>query len=117
LSAENEFETNHNIHISNHIIKKTTLVAKEITTANFRELLNQARIEARREAAIAIILKQLCYKMDDYSLIFHGLPAFLQTCVDSLSLEQLENLSIEALQMASLDDLRAYFSGRCTITG
>jgi len=39
LSAENEFEASHNIPMGNRIVEEATLVAKEITTANFRELL------------------------------------------------------------------------------
>lgn len=35
-------------------------------------------------------------------------PADLQTQLDLLSLEQLENLSIEALQFSTLEDLRHF---------
>ena len=109
LLAENEEEACMNIRLGNTIVEGATVVAKELSpNQDFRKLINQARREARRESALAIILKQLAYKMDNYSLIFNGLPKDLQKKVDSLSEEELENLSIESLKINSLDELRNY---------
>ncbi len=111
LAAENEDEACFNICLGNTIVEEAAISARELPPdGNFREILQQARIEARREAAIAIIVKQLCHKMQDYTLLFNGLPAELQTQLDHLTLEQLENLSIEALQFSTLEDLRHFLN-------
>jgi Domain of unknown function (DUF4351) len=111
LTAENEGEACFNIRLGNTIVEEAAISARELSRdGDFRALLQQARIEARREAAIAIIVKQLCHKMKDYTLLFNGLPAELQTQLDSLTLEQLESLSIEALQFSTLDDLRHFLN-------
>lgn len=78
--------------------------------ADYQALLTQARIEARRKSSISITINQLCHRMSDYSLIFNGLPAEEKAKLETLSLEQLENLSIAALQFSSLDDLRDYLA-------
>lgn len=111
LTAENEDEACFNIRLGNTIVEEAAISARELPAeGDFRALLQQARIEARRESAIAIIVKQLCHKLNDYTLLFNGLPADLQTQLDRLTLEQLENLSIEALQFSTLDDLRHYLT-------
>jgi Domain of unknown function (DUF4351) len=112
LAAENEEEACFNIRLGNTIVEEAAISARELPAddGDCRESLEQARIEARREAAIAIIVKQLCHRMKDYTLLFNGLPADLQTQLDRLTLEQLENLSIEALQFSTLDDLRHFLN-------
>jgi Domain of unknown function (DUF4351) len=112
LTAENEEEACFNIRLGNTIVEEAAISARELHAddGDCREPLEQARIEARREAAIAIILRQLCHKINDYVLLFNALPSDLQTKLDHLTLEQLENLSIEALQFSTLDDLRHYLT-------
>ena len=111
LLAESEEEACVDIRMGNTIVEEATVIAKELNSHDdWKKLINQARIEARRESSLNIILKQLCYKMKDFSLIFHGLPTDLQEKVDRLSLEDLENLSIESLKINSLDQLKELLS-------
>lgn len=109
LTAVSADDACHNIRMGNTIVEEATIIARELPDeADHQALLNQARVEARREAAISIIVKQLCHQMHDYTLLFNGLPADLQAKLDGLTLEQLETLSIDALQFSTLDDLRGY---------
>lgn len=109
LTAVSADDACQNIRMGNTIVEEATIVARELLDeADHQALLNQARIEARREAAIAIIVKQLCHKMHDYTLLFDGLPVDLQVKLDGLTLEQIETLSIDALKFSTLEDLRGY---------
>ena len=109
LTAASADDACQNIRLGNTIVEEATIVARELPDeADHQALLNQARIEARREAAISIIVKQLCHKMYDYTLLFDGLPIDLQAKLDDLTLEQIETLSIDALQFSTLEDLRGY---------
>jgi Domain of unknown function (DUF4351) len=111
LTATDEGEACQNICMGNTIVEGATIAAKELPPdADCQALLAQARVEARRESSISIIVNQLCHKMNDYSLIFNGLPTAEKAKLDTLSLEQLENLSIAALHFSSLDDLRDYLA-------
>jgi len=116
--GKDEFDAHVNIRLGNTIVENATIVPIEQADdedeeiedfEDFKERLRQARIEARRQAAIRIVLKQLAHKTKDYSLRFNP-PKDLESSLDRLSLEQLETLSIDSLQMNSLDDLKAYLA-------
>jgi hypothetical protein len=111
LTSKDEGEACQDICMGNTIVEEATIFVKELPPdADYQALLTQARVEARRESSISIIIKQLCHKMNDYSFIFNGLPTAEKAKLDALSVEQLENLSIAALQFSSLDDLREYLA-------
>ncbi|MDY7014076.1 MAG: DUF4351 domain-containing protein [Cyanobacteriota bacterium] len=99
LTAENEDEAYQEIVLGNTIVEGASLVAQELPPdTDFRDAIAQARVEVRKQAAISIIIHQLCDKLEDYTWKFEGLPAEIQTKIDRLSLEQLEKLSIEVLE-------------------
>ncbi len=111
IEAENEEEAYINICLGNTIVENATIVAQKLDgDAEVKKSISQVRIEARKQSAISIIVVQLYHKIQDYSLISKGLPKDILDKVQSLSLEDLEKLSIEVLTMSSLDDLRNYLN-------
>ncbi|MDY6782862.1 MAG: DUF4351 domain-containing protein [Cyanobacteriota bacterium] len=109
LTAENEDEACLDILMGNTIVEGASLVVQELSSdADAREAIARSRAKVRKKSALAIIIRKLCYKLKDYTWMFEGLPAEIQAKVDELSLEQLEDLSIEALEFSSADDLSAY---------
>lgn len=111
LEAENEEEAYVDIIMGNTIVENATIVAQELCKdTDVKKSISQMRIEARKQAAISIITTQLYYKIEDYSLINKGLPKDILDKINCLSLEDIENLSIEILTMTSLDDLRNYLN-------
>lgn len=112
LMAETEDKAYENICLGNTIVEEASIVAQEISSdADLKALITQTRLTARQEAALSIIMTQLYYKLQDFSLLRNGLPPEIQTQVEVLSLEQLEDLSIAALNFNSLDDLSTYLKG------
>lgn len=114
LEAENEDEAYLNIRLGNRIVENATIVAKELPCEDedvgLKEIINSAKLEARREAALSILLTQLAYKTKDYSLILEKLsklPPSRQQQIQALSYEQLECLSIDAIEFKNLADLES----------
>ncbi|MGL6136743.1 MAG: DUF4351 domain-containing protein, partial [Planktothrix sp.] len=61
--------------------------------ADIKALITQTRLTVRKEATLAIILNQLYHKLQDFSWLADGLPPEIQSQVEALSVEQLEDLS------------------------
>ena len=109
LTAESEWDACHDIRMGNTIVENASIIAREIPDdADTEALITDTRLAVRKEAAISIILRQLSEKLQDYSLLFDGLPPDIQKKLEMRSLEEIENLSIAVLDFNSLDDLRAY---------
>ncbi|NEQ86301.1 MAG: DUF4351 domain-containing protein [Moorea sp. SIO2I5] len=121
FEAENEDEAYHDIRLGNTIIENATVVAKELPESlegdHLKEIINEAKLEARREAAVSILLAQLARKTEDYALRWEGLSKLTpqrQEQIEALSVEQLESLSIDAIAFSSMADLEGWldrFSG------
>ena len=109
LTAETEWDACHNIRLGNRIVEEASIAAQEISfNGDIKALITQTRLTVRKEATLAIILNQLYHKLQDFSLLENGLPPKIQSQVEALSVEQLEDLSIAVLDFDSLDDLSAY---------
>lgn len=109
LTAETEWDACHNMRLGNRIVEEASITAQEISfNGDIKALITQTRLTVRKEAALAIILNQLYHKLQDFSLLANGLPPEIQTQVEALSVEQLEDLSIAVLNFNSLEDLSAY---------
>ncbi len=109
LTAESDWDACHDIRMGNTIVENASIIAREIPSdADVEALITDTRLAVRKQAAISIILRQLSYKLQDYSLLFDGVPPDIQEKLEMRSLEEIENLSIAALNFSSLDDLRAY---------
>ena len=109
LTAESDWDACHDIRMGNTIVENASIIAREIPSdADAEALITDTRLAVRKQAAISIILRQLSYKLQDYSLLFDGVPPDIQEKLEMRSLEEIENLSIAVLDFSSLDDLRAY---------
>ena len=109
LTAETEWDACHNIRLGNTIVEEASIAAQEILSdADIKALISQTRLTVRKEAALDIILWQLYYKLQDFSLLRDGFPPAIQARVEALSVEQLEDLSIAVPNLNTLDDLNAY---------
>ena len=113
VTAETEWDACHNSRLGNRWLKRRVLLAHEIYfNAELKALITQTRLTVREEAALAIILNQLYYKLQDFSLLVDGLPPELVSQVEALSVEQLEDLSIAVLDFDSLEDLSVNYDKR-----
>lgn len=111
IEAEDEQDAYVNICMGNTIVENATILAQELDEdTDLTTSISQLRIEVRKQAAISIIVHQLSPKIQDYSLIYQGLPQDILDKINSLSLQDLENLSIEILTINDLDDLRNYLN-------
>ncbi len=111
IEAEDEQDAYVNICMGNTMVENATILAQELDEdTDLTTSISQLRIEVRKQAAISIIVHQLSHKIQDYSLIYQGLPQDILDKVNSLSLQDLENLSIEILTINDLDDLRNYLN-------
>ena len=115
FEAENEDDAHLNIRLGNTIIENATVVAKELPESaegdRLKALIDEAKLEARREAAVSILLTQLAYKTKDYSLIWEKLSKLApprREQIQTLSLEQLERLSIDAIEFSGIADLEGW---------
>ena len=109
LTAETEWDACHNIRLGNRIVEEASIAAQEISfNGDLKALITQTRLTVRKDATLAIILNQLYYKLQDFSLLANGLPPEIQAQVEALSIEQLEDLSIAVLDFDSLEHLSAY---------
>ena len=115
FEAENEDDAYLNIRLGNTIVEKATVVAKELPESvegeRLKALIDEAKLEARREAAVSILLTQLAYKTKDYSLIWEKLSKLAplrRGQIQALSLEQLERLSIDVIEFSSIADLEGW---------
>ncbi len=111
--AETEWDACHEIRMGNTIVENATLIAKELPSqeGGFKELIQQARIEARKEEAISIVFRQLAHRTGNYSLLWDkssSLAPDIQSQLEKLSLEQLELLSLDALEFSTVDELKMY---------
>ncbi|VXD15485.1 conserved hypothetical protein [Planktothrix paucivesiculata PCC 9631] len=94
LTAETEWDACHNIRLGNRIVEEASIAAQEISfNADIKALITQTRLTVRKEATLAIILNQLYHKLQDFSWLADGLPPEIQSQVEALSVEQLEDLS------------------------
>jgi Domain of unknown function (DUF4351) len=112
FAAENEDEAYQNMIMGNRIVENATIVAKELPEllegARLKDTIDEARLEARREAAVSILLAQLAHKTKDYSLMWERLSKLAshrREQIQALSVEQLECLSIEAIEFSGVSDL------------
>ena len=106
LTAESEWHACHDICMGNTIVENASIIAREIPSdADTQALITDTRLAVRKKAAISIILHQLSYKLEDYSLCFDGLPPDIQKKLEMRSLEEIEDLSIAVLDFNSLNDL------------
>lgn len=109
LTAETEWDACHNIRLGNRIVEEASIAGQEISfNGDIKALITQTRLTVRKEATLAIILNQLYHKLQDFSWLANGLPPEIQSQVEALSVEQLEDLSIAVLDFDSLEYLSAY---------
>ncbi len=80
LTAESDWNACHDIRMGNTIVENARTIAREIPSdADTEALITDTRLAVRKQAAISIILRQLYHKLQDYSLLFHGVPPDIQT--------------------------------------
>lgn len=115
FEAESEDDAYQNIIMGNTIVENATLVAKELPelaeSDRLKALIEEAKLEARREAAVSILLAQLAYKTEDYSLMWERLSKLeplRREQIQALSVEQLERLSVDAIEFSRMADLEAW---------
>lgn len=113
VSADTEWDACHDIRMGNTIVENATVIAKALPAEDgvCKELIQEARREARLEAALSIVLRQIAHKTGNYALLWVQSALFapdVQDKLQKLSLQQLENLSVEALEFLTVDDLKSY---------
>jgi hypothetical protein len=113
VKAENEWDACHEIRMGNTIVENATIIAKELPDQDggFKELIQEARREARKEEALSIVLRQLAHRTGNYSLLWDKSSSqalHIQSQLQKLSLEQLELLSLDALEFSTVDELKIY---------
>lgn len=113
VKADSEWDACHNIRMGNTIVENATLIAKELPASDgvYKELIQEARRESRKEVALSIVLRQIAHKTGNYALLWDqsaSLAPEVQDKLQKLSLQQLENLSVDALEFLTVDDLKSY---------
>jgi Domain of unknown function (DUF4351) len=118
FEAQSEDDAHLNIRLGNRIVEEATVVAKELPESaegnRLKALIEEAKLEARREAAVSILLTQLAYKTKDYSLMWERLSKLeplRREQIRALSVEQLERLSLDAIEFSRMADLEAWLDG------
>lgn len=76
--------------------------------AEFKRQVRQARLEARKNSAIRFIESSLRFRREQVNPNFLDLPPELRERVVNLSLDRLEELSIDVLWIQSFDELEVY---------
>lgn len=113
VSADTEWDACHDIRMGNTIVENATVIALALPAEDggCKELIQEARRAARKEAALSIVLRQIAHKTGNYALLWDQSASFapeVQDKLQKLSLQQLENLSVDALEFLTVDDLKSY---------
>ena len=111
IEAEDELDAHLNTYMGDTIMRNATFLAQEFDEdTDLTTSITKQRVEVRKQTAISIIVHQLYHKIQDCSLISKGLPQDILDKVNSLSLQDLENLSIKILTINDMDELKNYLN-------